>query len=64
MAQTKNEVLTIRTAAEVKAVLKLAAGGDRRSAASMIEVLMLDYSKARGIAVTNIDEPGREGASK
>ena len=64
MAQTKNEVLTIRTTAEIKALLRLAAERERRSAASMIEVLMLDYAKARGIAVTNIDEPGREGASK
>ena len=40
--RTKNEVLTIRTTAEVKALLKLAADRESRSAASMVEVLVLD----------------------
>jgi hypothetical protein len=39
MARTKNEVLTIRTTAEVKALLKLVAEREGRSIASMIEVL-------------------------
>ena len=43
MARTKNEVLAIRTTAEVKALLKLAAEREHRSAASMNEVLVLDY---------------------
>ena len=63
MARTKNEVLTIRTTAEVKALLKLAAERERRSAASMIEVLVLDYAKAHGLAVTE-PGPGRKGAGK
>ena len=49
MARTKNEVLTIRTTAEVKALLKLAAERERRSAASMVEVLILDYCERNGI---------------
>ena len=63
MARTKNEVLTIRTTAEVKALLKLAAERERRSAASMVEVLVLDYAQAHGLAVS---EPGarRKGAGK
>lgn len=63
MARTKNEVLTIRTTAEVKALLKLAAERERRSAASMVEVLVLDYAQAHGLAVP---EPGsgRKGAAK
>ncbi len=64
MARTKNEVLTIRTTAEVKALLKLAAERERRSVASMIEVLVLDYAKAHGLAVPDPDQPGRKGASK
>ena len=52
MARTKNEVLTIRTTAEVKALLKLAAERERRSAASMIEVLVLDYCERNGVRVT------------
>jgi uncharacterized protein (DUF1778 family) len=63
MARTKNEVLTIRTTAEVKALLKLAAERERRSAASMIEVLVLDYANDRGLAVPEPD-PGRKGAGK
>ncbi len=55
MPRTKNEVLTIRTTAEVKALLRQAAEHERRSAASMIEVLVLDYAKAHGLAV---HEPG------
>ena len=61
MARPKNEVLTIRTTAEVKALLKLAAERERRSAASMIEVLVLDYAKAHGLTVP---EPDRAGPSR
>ena len=64
MPRTKNEVLTIRTTAEVKALLKLAAEREHRSAASMIEVLVLDYAKANGLAVTDPDQPARKGTSK
>ena len=55
MARTKNEVLTIRTTAEVKALLKLAAERERRSAASMIEVLVLDYCGRNGIEMAEAD---------
>lgn len=65
MARTKNEVLTIRTTAEVKALLKLAAERERRSAASMVEVLVLDYAKAHGLAVAESEsESGRKSAGK
>jgi uncharacterized protein (DUF1778 family) len=63
MARTKNEVLTIRTTAEVKALLKLAAERERRSAASMIEVLVLDYAKAHGLAISATDR-GQKGAGR
>jgi len=53
MPRTKNEVLTIRTTAEVKALLKLAAEREHRSAASMVEVLVLDYCERNGIAITD-----------
>ncbi len=63
MARTKNEVLTIRTTAEVKALLKLAAERERRSAASMIEVLVLDYCERNGIEIEEVDtaNPSRRG---
>ena len=64
MARTKNEVLTIRTTAEVKALLKLAAERERRSAASMIEVLVLDYARSHGLAVSDSAPPARKGSAK
>ena len=64
MARTKNEVLTIRTNAEVKALLKLAAERERRSAASMIEVLGLGYAEAHGLTVPELDRPGRKSTGK
>jgi hypothetical protein len=56
MARTKNEVLTIRTTAEVKALLKLAAEREHRSATSMVEVLILDYCGRNGIAIASPKE--------
>ena len=64
MPRTKNEVLTIRTTAEVKALLKLAADRERRSAASMVEVLVLDYARLHGLTVSDPDRPARKGATK
>ena len=58
MPRAKNEVLTIRTTAEVKALLKLAAEREHRSAASMVEVLVLDYAQAHGLAVPDPDLEG------
>jgi hypothetical protein len=46
---TKNEVLTIRTTAEVKAPVKLAVERERWSAASIVVILVLDYSRAYGL---------------
>ena len=64
MARIKNEVLTIRTTAEVKALLKLAAERERRSAASMVEVLVLSYAEAHGLTANDLDQRGRKGAGK
>lgn len=41
MPRTKNEALIIGTSTEAKAPLRLAAERERRSASSMIEVLVL-----------------------
>ena len=62
--RTKNEVLTIRTTVEVKALLKLAAQRERRSAASMVEVLVLDYAKANGLTVADHVPRTRKSAGK
>lgn len=45
MARLKDETLSMRTSAEVKELLKLAAERERRSVASMMEVLILDYAE-------------------
>ena len=63
MPRAKNEVLTIRTTAEVKALLKLAAERERRSVASMVEVLVLDYARSPGLAVPDSDRPGQKGSN-
>jgi hypothetical protein len=64
MARTKNEVLTIRTTTEVKALLKLAAEREHRSAASMVEVLILEYARSHGLTDPEPDRPARKGAMK
>ena len=64
MARIKNEVLTIRTTAEVKALLKLAAEREHRSAASMVEVLVLDYARSHGLAVPDPAQLARKGYTK
>lgn len=45
MSRLKDETITIRTSAEIKALLKLAAEREHRSAASMMEVLILEYAQ-------------------
>jgi uncharacterized protein (DUF1778 family) len=64
MPRTKNEVLTIRTTAQVKALLRLAAEREHRSAASMVEVLVLDYAQAHGLTLPDPEQPGRRGITK
>lgn len=45
MARLKDETLSIRTSAEVKALLRMAAEREHRSVASMMEVLVLAYAQ-------------------
>ena len=49
MKRLKNETLSIRTSPEIKDLLRLAAERERRSAASMIESLILEYAREHGI---------------
>lgn len=51
MSRTKDETLSIRTSAEVKQLLKMAAERERRSVASMMEVLILEYAQAHKLKV-------------
>ena len=56
MPRTKNEVLTIRTTMEVKALLRLAAEKEHRSVASVVEVLVLGYAKEHGLTLAVTDQ--------
>lgn len=56
------ETLSIRTSANIKQLLKLAAAKEHRSVASMIEVLVLAYAQEHGLKVPaeagrNIEKP-------
>lgn len=57
MPRFKNETLSIRTTAEIKDLLRQAAARERRSVASMIEVLALDYARAHGIEAEAPHQP-------
>lgn len=49
MSRMKDETLSIRTSAEIKQLLRLAADRERRSVASMIEILVLEYARSHGL---------------
>lgn len=62
MSRLKAETLSIRTSAEIKLLLKLAADLERRSVASMIEVLVLEYARAHDLKLDRKDESVRGDA--
>ena len=49
MSRPKDETLSIRTSAEIKQLLRLAAERERRSLASMVEILVLEYARANDL---------------
>lgn len=52
MKRLKDETLSIRTSADIKQLLKLAADREHRSVASMVEVLVLAYAHDHGLKAT------------
>lgn len=58
MSRLKDETLSIRTSAEIKILLRKAAEHERRSVASMIEILVLEYAKSHGLRA-ECDNPDR-----
>lgn len=60
MARNKDETLSIRTSAEVKQLLKMAAEREHRSVASMMEVLILEYAERAQLRVV----PGAHDADR
>jgi hypothetical protein len=49
MSRSKDKTLSIRTTDEVKSLLRLAAAQERRSVASMVEVLVLAYASEHNL---------------
>lgn len=49
MSRLKDETLSIRTSAEIKQLLRVAAEREHRSVASMMEVLILAYAQQHKI---------------
>lgn len=61
MTRLKNETLSIRTSCEIKDLLRKAAERERRSVASMIETLVLEYAQAHGIKLATPSSAGKVG---
>jgi len=59
VAVTKTEVVSARVPPDVKAALSAAAEVERRSVASMLEVMVLSYCRVRGIAPAPVKAIGR-----
>lgn len=62
MAHLKDETLSIRTSAEIKQLLRLAADTERRSVASMVEILVLEYARSHDLKVDCSTEKSAKGS--
>jgi hypothetical protein len=58
VAVTKTEVVSARVPPDVKAALSAAAEVERRSVASMLEVMVLSYCRDHGIAAAPVKATG------
>jgi len=56
MATIKTATLTFRIDPRLKEALRIAADQEHRSIANMIEILIRDYCKQRGIAIPPSEE--------
>ncbi|MCQ2045010.1 hypothetical protein SAMN05216194_1177 [Stutzerimonas kunmingensis] len=56
MKRPKDETLTIRTSADIKQLLRMAAEKEHRSVASMMEVLILNYAYEHGLKADSAQE--------
>lgn len=52
MAITKTEIVSVRVPPDVKAALVTAAEQERRSLASMVEFMVIEYCRTHGIVLT------------
>ncbi|MFU7349024.1 hypothetical protein [Pseudomonas paraeruginosa] len=55
MSRLKDETLSIRTSAEIKQLLRMAADRERRSVASMVEILVLEYARNHDLSLNHPD---------
>lgn len=63
MSRLKDETLSIRTSAEIKQLLRLAADRERRSVASMIEIMVLEYAQTHDLKAHPAEQkPEGDGA--
>lgn len=62
MSRQKAETLSIRTTAEIKQLLRLAAERERRSVASMVEILVLEYARQHGLQAQSGQPPTDQAA--
>lgn len=58
MAVTKTEVVSARVPPDVKAALSAAAEAERRSVASMLEIMVLSYCRNQDIATSAATSAG------
>lgn len=58
MKRPKDETLSIRTSAEIKQLLRMAAEKEHRSIASMMEVLILNYAQQHGLKAQKNENGG------
>ncbi|MGX6998835.1 hypothetical protein [Caballeronia sp. KNU42] len=61
MSRLKDETLSIRTSADIKQLLRVAAERERRSVASMIEILVLDYARTHNLKPDRQDDDSVKG---
>ncbi len=62
MRPPKNETLSIRTSAEVKLLLRLAAEREHRSISSMLEVLIREHASKLGLQAQGLAEGAASSA--
>jgi len=60
LAITKTAVVSVRVPPDVKAALADAAEQERRSMASMVEYMVLEYCRTRGIVLGQAADPSTE----
>lgn len=63
MAVSKTEVVSARVPPDVKAALSAAAEVERRSVASMLEVMVLSYCREHGIVTPPVTSTGQRHPS-